>query len=123
MATTIEQQALRHLMPLLLNQARYNISPSWLAANVPVEHHSRMFDEVAEGMTNMQTAKLLNVEINGAFTETKLLALIEEMTLVELFDDDGWVDPIANYIDQNKAHFEGLWEIMRHKLMQTIVAF
>ncbi len=123
MATAIEQQALRHLMPLLLNQARYDISPSWLAANVLVEHHSRMFDEVAEEMTNMQTAKLLNVEINGAFTETKLLALIEEMTLVELFDDDGWVDPIANYIDQNKAHFEGLWEIMRHKLMQTIVAF
>lgn len=114
----INQQLIAYIKPLVLNQARFQISTEWMNANVPPALHDDMMDVIANGMTDEQTETLLG-EHNPLLADDALLQFTEEATLVVIFHDDHVVDPLCDYISKNGRHCHGLWTWMYNKLLSS----
>ena len=102
----IEQQVIARAKRLVINQSRY-IFPAKAYSNEDCE----VMCVVADNVTDLQTLGYLTDK--SILSDEKLIALSERIGLEDLYHCDHWVDAVADYIVDNKADCEDLWNYLR----------
>lgn len=109
MFSIVEQQVIEAIRAHVVNQSRYQWSTRYLN-----EHNLTCDDmqEAADEIDDEQTIEILGHN-NPAIDNKVLLQLAGEITVEVVFDEDGWVDRVADYIVNNEQHFTTLWDHIR----------
>jgi len=102
----IEQQVIAKIKTRVVNQSRY----TYPSAEVDDKTNDTMY-VVADDMTDLQTYGFLADK--SIISDEKLLALVEKMSVEDLYHDSHWIDGVADYIIQNKEDCRQLWTHLR----------
>jgi len=103
----ITEEAVAKVRGYVINQARYQC---------PAGMYGDLWEdmcEVADDMTDEQTEEFLLER--AILDDINLIKLVENITLAELYDEDGWVDDVANYIVDYKDDCLVLWNTLASK--------
>ena len=100
----ITHQLINKVRSMVINQARYTY-PSDMA-RITDEVNDAMY-VAAEDMTDDDTLKF--IEGKAIMDDNRLLHLVETMGVEELYSEAGWIDPVADYIMDNRTDCYDLW--------------
>ncbi|PPD55512.1 MAG: hypothetical protein CTY12_00620 [Methylotenera sp.] len=91
-------QLVKKVQGYVVNSARYNIQ---------TDVHVDIWTQLADNMSDEQTLPYL--EGKPILRRSNLIKLVESMGVEELYDEDGWVDAVAEYIYQHQKDCQELW--------------
>jgi len=105
MTTRAEQrildEAYDYVCDLICNQALYQLMPEKLLESNSDAHY--LWRDDVDYLTTKQTNALEKMIRESVLCDRDcVVPLIATMTLEELYDEDGWVDSVADYIHKNR---------------------
>lgn len=108
MSSIIIEQALERVRGLIVNQSRYVC-----ADEVGVDFET--FCEGQEKITDEESLSFLTD--TPVICYDQMVELVEKIGLENLYDEDGWVDDVADYLVENQKHCLPLWKEIERRGM------
>jgi hypothetical protein len=100
----ILQEAVDKVKGYILNQVRF-IYPTQCRT---YKYDSELMEVGAEELTDEQVGEMLAGK--SIISDRALLRLIGKIGLEDLYNEDGWLDEVADYIVQHRADCRQVWE-------------
>lgn len=98
------QQAVDRVKGHVVNQVRY-IQPTHRRS---YKYDQFAMDMGADEVTDKEVEKML--EGKSILSDRALLRLIKTTGLATIYDEDGWIDDVAEYIVAHRADCRQVWE-------------
>ena len=102
----------------VVEQLRYQLTYRCNTTTYP--KYAERWDDMYDVMSEMPTNDLLTIVgiDNVILNRHNLVSILDNITIEQLYSEEGWLDVVGNYITQHESHLIVLWDHVYNQITQ-----